>query len=56
MDCVAGCGGHGGEYPDTMPQVIKLTDAEGRSCIYVLMMQDGKVVGSQGYVLDQEDE
>ena len=22
---------HGGEYPDTMPQAIKLTDAEGRS-------------------------
>jgi len=52
----SGCRGHGGEYPDTMPQVIKLTDAEGRSCIYVPMMQDGKVVGSQGYVLDREDE
>jgi hypothetical protein len=25
----------GGEYPDTMPQAIKLIDAEGRSCIYV---------------------
>jgi hypothetical protein len=24
---------HGGEYPDTMPQAIKLIDAEGRSCI-----------------------
>ena len=24
----------GGEYPDTMPQAIKLIDAEGRSCIY----------------------
>jgi hypothetical protein len=23
---------HGGEYPDTMPQPIKLIDAEGRSC------------------------
>ena len=22
---------HGGEYPDTMPQAIKLIDAEGRS-------------------------
>jgi hypothetical protein len=22
---------HGGEYPDTMPQAIKLTDAQGRS-------------------------
>jgi hypothetical protein len=26
---------HGGEYPDTMPQAIKLIDADGRSCIYV---------------------
>jgi hypothetical protein len=26
---------HGWEYPDTMPQAIKLIDAEGRSCIYV---------------------
>ena len=23
---------HSGEYPDTMPQAIKLIDAEGRSC------------------------
>jgi len=23
---------HGGEYPDTMPQAIKLLDADGRSC------------------------
>jgi hypothetical protein len=26
---------HGGDYPDRMPQAIKLTDAEGRACIYV---------------------
>lgn len=26
---------HGGEYPDTMPQAVKLIDAEGRSCINV---------------------
>jgi len=39
-----------------MPQAIKLIDAEGRSCIYVPIMQDGKVVDGQGYVLDQEDE
>jgi len=38
---------HGGEYPDAMPQAIKLTDAEGRSCIYVPITQDGKVVDSQ---------
>jgi hypothetical protein len=44
---------HGGEYPDTMPQAIKLIDTEGRSCICVPIMQDGKVVDSQGFVLDR---
>jgi hypothetical protein len=39
---------HGGEYTDTMQQAIKLIDAEGRSCIYVPISQDGKVVDSQG--------
>jgi hypothetical protein len=47
---------HGGEYPDTMPQAIKLTDAEGRSCIYVPITQNGKVVDSHGFILDPEDE
>ena len=47
---------HGGEYPDTMPQAIKLIDAEGRSCIYAPTTQNGKVVDSQRYVLDLEDE
>jgi len=46
---------HGGEYPDTMPQAIKLTDAEGRSCIYVPITQNGRVVDSQGYSVDLED-
>ena len=46
---------HGGEYPDTMPQAIKLTDAEGRSCIYVPITQNGRVVDSQGYSLDLEN-
>jgi hypothetical protein len=46
---------HGGEYPDDMPQAIKLTDAEGRSCIYVPITQDGKVVDSQGYTTDNDD-
>jgi hypothetical protein len=35
---------HSGEYPDTVPQAIKLIDAEGRSCIYAPITQDGKVV------------
>jgi hypothetical protein len=43
---------HGGEYPDTMPQAIKLIDAEGR----VPIAQDGKVVDSQEYAFDPEDE
>jgi hypothetical protein len=46
---------HGGEYPDTMPQAIKLTDPDGRSCIYVPITQNGRVVDSQGYSLDLED-
>ena len=46
----------GGEYPDTMPQAIKLIDAAGRSCIHVPTTQDGKVVDGQGYVFDPEDE
>jgi len=46
---------HGGEYPDTMPQAIKVTDAEGRSCIYVPITQDDKVVDSYGYSFDPED-
>jgi hypothetical protein len=46
---------HGGEYPNTMPQAIKLIDAEGRSCIYAPITQNGKVVDSQAYVLDLEE-
>ena len=46
---------HGGEYPDDMPQAIKLTDAEGRSCIYVPITQNGRVVDSQGYTTDNDD-
>jgi hypothetical protein len=47
---------HGGEYPDAMPQAIKLSDAEGRSCIYVPITQDGKVVDTQGFLFGAEDE
>ena len=47
---------HGGEYPDTMPQAIELIDAEGRSCIYVPIPQNGKVVDSKGFLLDADDE
>jgi len=47
---------HGGEYPDTMPQAIKLFDAAGRSAIYVPITQDGKVVESLGLMFDPDDE
>jgi hypothetical protein len=47
---------HGGEYPDTMPQAIKLIDAEGRSCIYVPITQNEKVVDSQHFAFDAEDD
>ena len=40
---------HGGEFPDTMPQAIKMTDAEGRSCVYVPVTQDDKVVDSSDW-------
>ena len=39
-----------------MPQAIKMIDAEGRSCIYVPITQGGKVVDSQGYAFDPEDD
>ncbi|MDP2008921.1 MAG: hypothetical protein Q8K11_01975 [Phenylobacterium sp.] len=40
---------HGGEYPDMMPQAIRVADLEGRSCIYVPISVDGKVVDSHGF-------
>jgi len=46
---------HGGEYPDAMPQAIKLSDAQGRSCIYVPITQDDKVVEGQGFLFDAEE-
>lgn len=43
---------HGGKYPDSMPQVIRATDAEGRSCVYVPVTVHGEVVDSQGFIFD----
>jgi DNA-binding transcriptional MocR family regulator len=37
-----------------LPQAIKLTNAEGRSCISVPITQDG--IDSQGYVFGPDDE
>jgi hypothetical protein len=47
---------HGGEYDDAMPQAIKLIDAEGRSCVYVPITQDGRVVDSLGHELEMQDD
>jgi hypothetical protein len=44
---------HGGEYPDMMPQVIVLTDAEGRSCVYHPVTVDGQVVKSKRFTLER---
>jgi hypothetical protein len=35
---------HGGDYPDNMPQTIKVTDAEGRWAVYVLLRVGGMIV------------
>jgi hypothetical protein len=43
-------------YPDAMPQAIKLIDSEGRPASAVPITQDGKVVDSQGYILDLDDD
>jgi hypothetical protein len=47
---------HGGEYSDAMPQAIKLINAEGRSCIYVPMTQNDKVIDSHYFACDAEDD
>ena len=43
---------HGGEYPDTMPQAVRVTDAEGRSCIHVPVTVNGRVVDSKRFTLE----
>jgi len=40
----------GGEYLDTMPQAIEVTDAEGRKALYVPLSRDGMVVRSASIV------
>lgn len=40
---------HGGEHPDLMPQAIRVADGLGRSCIYVPITVDGRVVDSHGF-------
>jgi len=45
-----------GNIPTTMPQSIVVTDPKGRSCIYVPITQDGKVVDCLGHTIDIEDD
>jgi len=42
----------GGEYDDNMPMSIRVTDPEGRSCVYVPITVDGRVVDSNGFSLE----
>lgn len=46
---------HGGEFPDTFPGVIEVTDKEGRSCRYVPISQYGRAVKSLGFNLSFSD-
>jgi hypothetical protein len=46
---------HGGEYPDSMPQAIVATDAEGRSSTYVPVKLEGRVVDSKGFELTPDE-
>src|SRR5436305_11385543 len=47
---------YGGEYADNMPHSIRLTDFEGRSCIYVPIMVEGRVVDSKRFTLERVSE
>jgi hypothetical protein len=48
---------HGGEFADDMPRAIRATDAECRSCIYVPLRENGRVVDSICFEMmnDQSD-
>jgi hypothetical protein len=37
-------GEHGGDFPDNMPQTITVTDAQGRSAVYIPLRVGGKIV------------
>jgi hypothetical protein len=43
----------GGEYDDNMPMSIRVTDREGRSCVYVPITVEGRVVDSKGFNLER---
>ena len=45
---------HGGEYQDDMPQALKVSDPAGRSCLYVPIQENGRVVDSKRFELIPE--
>ena len=45
---------HGGEYPDNMPQAIIAIDPQGRSCVYVPVRENGRVVDGVAFELADE--
>lgn len=46
---------HGGDVPDLMPMAIKVTDEEGRWCIYHPVTDiHGEIVRSHGYDFNPE--
>lgn len=40
---------HGGEEPDCFPNAIKVTDTDGRWCVYVPITVTGRDVRSYGF-------
>ena len=47
---------HGVEYPDTFPNAITVIDAAARSCNYITIKHDSKVVDSEGFLVEYLDE
>ena len=47
---------YGGEYNDDMPMSIRVTDRENRSCIYVPITVEARVVDSKRFILERLDD
>jgi hypothetical protein len=47
---------HGGNYSDQFPNAIRVTDPEGRWCLYVPMEAGGRQVQSLGFFVSDEHE
>jgi hypothetical protein len=46
----------GGDYSDMFPNAVKVTDPEGRWCIYTPIEAGGQQVQSLGFFCSEEDE